>query len=59
MPESIQDSQVLLVTGGCAKMPVMEDFTFQYQHRVVYAECTVGTHVYYARYLDMLEAARG
>ncbi len=37
----------------------MEDFTFQYQHRVVYAECTVGNHVYYARYLDMLEEARG
>ena len=37
----------------------MEDFTFKYQHRVVYAECTVGNHVYYARYLDMLEEARG
>src|SRR5713226_6428996 len=32
---------------------------FQYSHRVTYAECTVGNHVYYARYLDMLEAARG
>jgi YbgC/YbaW family acyl-CoA thioester hydrolase len=32
---------------------------FQHQHRVVYAECTVGNHVYYSRYLDMLEAARG
>jgi acyl-CoA thioester hydrolase len=32
---------------------------FQHQHRVVYAECTVGNHVYYARYLDMLEEARG
>src|SRR5271155_2233141 len=32
---------------------------FQHQHRVVYAECTLGNHVYYARYLDMLEEARG
>ena len=33
--------------------------TFRYSHRVTYAECTVGNHVYYARYLDLLEAARG
>jgi acyl-CoA thioester hydrolase len=32
---------------------------FQYQHRVIYGDCTVGNHVYYARYLDMLERARG
>jgi acyl-CoA thioester hydrolase len=32
---------------------------FCYSHRVTYAECTVGNHVYYARYLDLLEAARG
>src|SRR5206468_6487832 len=32
---------------------------FHYAHRVTYAECTMGNHVYYARYLDMLEAARG
>jgi len=32
---------------------------FRYQHRVVYADCTLGNHVYYARYLDLLEAARG
>lgn len=32
---------------------------FQHSHRVVYAECTLGNHVYYARYLDMLEGARG
>ena len=32
---------------------------FRHQHRVTYAECTVGNHVYYARYLDVLEAARG
>jgi YbgC/YbaW family acyl-CoA thioester hydrolase len=32
---------------------------FQHTHRVTYAECTLGNHVYYARYLDLLEAARG
>lgn len=32
---------------------------FRYSHRVTYAECTVGNHIYYARYLDLLEAARG
>ena len=33
--------------------------TFRYAHRVTYAECTVGNHVYHSRYLDWLEAARG
>jgi len=33
--------------------------TFRYIHRVTYAECTLGNHIYYARYLDLLEAARG
>jgi acyl-CoA thioester hydrolase len=37
----------------------MSDSLFQHRHRVVYAECTVGNHVYYSRYLDMLEEARG
>jgi acyl-CoA thioester hydrolase len=32
---------------------------FSCTHRVIYAECTVGNHVYHARYLDLLEAARG
>src|SRR5882724_655484 len=32
---------------------------FRYSHRVTYAECTIGNHIYYARYLDLLEAARG
>jgi len=32
---------------------------FRYTHRVTYAECTVGNHVYHSRYLDLLEAARG
>jgi acyl-CoA thioester hydrolase len=33
--------------------------TFSHSHRVTYAECTVGNHIYYSRYLDFLEAARG
>jgi acyl-CoA thioester hydrolase len=32
---------------------------FIHRLRVTYAECTVGNHVYYARYLDYLEEARG
>lgn len=32
---------------------------FRHLHRVSYAECTVGNHVYHSRYLDLLEAARG
>jgi acyl-CoA thioester hydrolase len=32
---------------------------FRHHHRVTYAECTVGDHVYHSRYLDFLEAARG
>jgi acyl-CoA thioester hydrolase len=31
---------------------------FRHTHRVTYAECTLGNHIYYARYLDLLEAAR-
>ena len=37
----------------------MSHQTFVHTHRVTYAECTIGNHVYYARYLDLLEAARG
>ena len=32
---------------------------FRYSHRVTYADCTVGDHIYYSRYLELLEAARG
>src|SRR5436190_15536859 len=31
---------------------------FTYECRVTYADCTLGNHVYYARYLHFLEAAR-
>ena len=32
---------------------------FRHNLRVSYAHCTVGNHVFYGRYLDILEAARG
>jgi len=32
---------------------------FRHSHRVIYSECTIGNHVYYSRYLDILETARG
>ena len=32
---------------------------FRHQHRVTYAECTLGNHVYHSHYLAWLEAARG
>lgn len=32
---------------------------FRYVHRVTYADCTIGNHIYHSRYLDLLEAARG
>ena len=32
---------------------------FTHTHRVTYADCTIGNHIYYARYLNLLEAARG
>jgi YbgC/YbaW family acyl-CoA thioester hydrolase len=37
----------------------MANEVFRHLHRVTYAECTMGNHIYYARYLDLLEAARG
>ena len=33
--------------------------SFRHSHRVTYADCTVGNHIYYGRYLHLLEAARG
>jgi acyl-CoA thioester hydrolase len=37
----------------------MSTAAFHFTHRVTYAECTVGNHIYHSRYLDLLEAARG
>ena len=35
-----------------------ESTRFSISYRVPYSDCTVGNHVYYARYLDWLERAR-
>jgi acyl-CoA thioester hydrolase len=32
---------------------------FHFTHRVSYADCTVGNHVYHSRFLEILERARG
>ena len=37
----------------------MPDQIFEHSHRVTYRDCTVGNHIYYSRYLDLLEEARG
>src|SRR5262245_45452139 len=42
-----------------AHSQTMSGSVFLYSHRVTYSDCTLGNHVYYARYLDLLEAARG
>lgn len=37
----------------------MSEKVFQHSHRVSYAETTIGDHVYYSRYLEMIEECRG
>ena len=37
----------------------MSESIFRHPYRVTYADCTIGNHIYYARYLNLLEAARG
>ncbi|HAV63593.1 MAG TPA: hypothetical protein DCY13_14660 [Verrucomicrobiales bacterium] len=37
----------------------MSSAPYVHRHRITYAECTIGNHVYYSRYLDLLEEARG
>lgn len=37
----------------------MSQPAYHHSHRVTYADCTLGNHVYYGRYLNLLEAARG
>jgi acyl-CoA thioester hydrolase len=51
--------RVLGVRPSAGHTARMSHQTFVCTHRVTYAECTMGNHVYYARYLDFLEAARG
>ena len=45
--------------GHIRKLRSMAGLTFVYLHRVPYSLCTLGNHVYYSRYLDILETARG
>lgn len=37
----------------------MSGSIFRHEQRVSYSLCTIGNHVYYSRYLDILEVARG
>jgi acyl-CoA thioester hydrolase len=37
----------------------MSGEVFIHCQRVIYAQCTIGNHVYHSRYLDIMEAARG
>ncbi len=37
----------------------MSHRVFTHAHRVTYSDCTVRNHVYYGRFLDFLEEARG
>jgi acyl-CoA thioester hydrolase len=48
-----------LLSTSPQHQPRMGEAIFNYQHRVTYADCTVGNHMYYGRYLELLEAARG
>jgi acyl-CoA thioester hydrolase len=45
--------------GPSGRLVGMSENVFRWDYRVGYADCTVGNHVYYARYLDLLERARG
>jgi acyl-CoA thioester hydrolase len=36
----------------------MESAAFVHPYRITYSDCTAGNHVYYARYLEILEVAR-
>lgn len=47
------------MAGRVSSHPPVNHRVHQSQHRVPYALCTVGNHVYHSRYLDILEAARG
>ena len=49
----------LNLAARSAYAPRMVSHEFHHSYRVVYADCTLGDHVYHARYLDVLEAARG
>lgn len=52
-------NQIGIANSGRYGRPRMSSQIFAHQHRVTYSECTVGNHVYYGRYLNLLEEARG
>ena len=54
-----QTCSKLAARPGSDILQAMSTQTFRWEHRVTYAECTAGNHVYYSRFLDILEAARG
>jgi acyl-CoA thioester hydrolase len=47
------------LAAGSLRFLAVNRQTFHFEHRIRYAECTVGDHVYYGRYLEILEEARG
>jgi acyl-CoA thioester hydrolase len=49
-------SELELAAQSGKALPV---FQHCHTYRVTYADCTVGNHIYYGRYLELLEAARG
>jgi acyl-CoA thioester hydrolase len=44
---------------GSVRLVRMAENVFCWDYRVSYADCTMGNHIYYSRYLDLLERARG
>jgi len=52
-----------VLNGGGHRRPLHSNSVsanvFRHIYRVTYADCTVGNHIYYGRYLNLLEAARG
>ncbi len=53
-PRSAVGKRTVLPYGS--RMPAQ---VFRHPYRVTYADCTVGDHVYYGRFLELLETARG
>ncbi len=53
-----RNQQFFPTAAQLLSLPLMPS-EFEYSYRVTYRDCTVGNHVYYSRYLDLLEGARG
>ena len=56
---SLSAASRLAFSDDLVNLAGMAGKVFRHEHRVTYAECTVGNHIYYSRYLDLLEAVRG